>query len=336
MDVLQDSQGNTNSREIAISFVVPCHNEAGNIEPLAERIAQEFCDAGVPCEIVFIDDGSTDNTLNELRSLTDNRNILSASSQPLLIKVASLSRNFGKESALYAGMKIASGPVLCFIDADMQQDPHMAREMYDFLIAHDEYDVVAGYQDVRTENKLIAWLKENFYRVFNATSDEIELPANMSDFRVFRRIVANALLSMPEHFRFSKGLFAWVGFSTYAMPYTAQKRNAGKSSWNLNKLFRYAFAGITSFSTWPLKALKYIGGIVALFSMVYLLWVVIVDYLICGISVPGYATLVCLILLFGGIQVAAIGVLGDYMARSYVEGKRRPLYIIREEFSKQL
>ena len=336
MDTSPRIQNRAEHNEIDISLIVPCYNESGNVGPLTERIAEEFSNAGVTCEIVFVDDGSSDNTLEELRGLAEGNSLPSHTQKPLYIKVARLSRNFGKESALYAGMEIARGNTLCFIDADMQQDPSTARAMYDFLIEHDEYDVVAAYQDVRTESKLLAWLKERFYQVFNATSDEIELPTNMSDFRVFRRIVADALLSMPEYFRFSKGLFAWVGFSTYAMPYTAHKRNAGKSSWNMLSLFRYAFAGITSFSTWPLNALKYIGGGVAFLSILYLLWVIVVDYLIRGISVPGYATLVCLILLFGGIQVAAIGILGDYLARAYIEGKRRPLYIIRETFDGQI
>ena len=323
----------TRTQDIDISFVVPCHNEVANVSPLADRVAECFCTDDIRCEMVLIDDGSTDGTLDALRALVERSREIDDLSVFPRITVASFSRNFGKESALYAGMELASGTLLCFIDADLQQDPATAREMYDYLEAHDDCDIVAAYQENRKEGKVISWLKERFYGVFNATSDEIELPTNMSDFRMFRRSVADALLSMPEYFRFTKGLFAWVGFSSHTIPYTVHERKSGTSNWNARSLFKYAFEGITAFSTWPLKALKYIGGLFAVLSGLYLLYVLIVDYLILGNTIPGYATLVCLILMFGGLQLAAIGVVGDYLARSYVEGKRRPLYIVRESFS---
>ena len=150
---------------------------------------------------------------------------------------------------------------------------------------------------------------------------------------MFRRDVARALLSMPEYSRFSKGLFAWVGFNTYAMPYTPNQRHEGQSKWSFKKLFKYAMGGILSFTTWPLKIAIWIGGIAALGSLLYLLWVLIVDYLINGIAIPGYPTLVCLILLFGGFQLLVLGIIGEYLARTYIEGKHRPIYIAKERLS---
>jgi len=301
---------------------------------LVDAIVATFCPERIPCEIVLVNDGSSDDTAQALASLAarDERELnLPAGHARLDIVTISFSRNFGKESALFAGMEAATGETLCFIDADLQQDPRVALDMYRYLVTHDECDIVAAYQAERKEGKVTAWLKKHFYSFFNRTSDEIELPADMSDFRVFTRQVANALLSLPERQRFTKGLFAWVGFNTHAVPYTVNERHEGESTWSTRSLFRYAYSGITSFSTCPLKVLKVIGSVVALLALLYLLYVIIFDFFIFGIGVPGYPTLVCLILLFGGLQLLAIGVVGDYLARSYVEAKQRPIYITREE-----
>ena len=327
----------TTSLPPSISLIAPCYNEEGNVKPLVEAIVNVFCPEHIPCEVVLVNDGSSDNTAQALSALTTDESLqLPPDHAPFSLVAINLSRNFGKESALFAGMEAASGDTLCFIDADLQQDPSVALDMYRYLVSHDECDVVAAYQSERNEGKATSWLKRKFYSFFNATSDEIELPADMSDFRVFTRQVANALLSLPERQRFTKGLFAWVGFNTHAVPYTANQRHEGTSSWSTRSLFRYAYSGITSFSTWPLKVLKIAGSIVALLSLLYLLYVIIFDYLIFGIGIPGYPTLVCLILLFGGLQLLAIGVVGDYLAKSYVESKQRPIYITREETRRTL
>lgn len=315
------------STGIDLSLIVPCHNEEGNVEALLQAVVDVFEPAGVSIEAVFVDDGSTDATLQRLRALATG-----PLAERCPVQVVVFSRNFGKECAMHAGMAQARGDNLCFIDADLQQDPAVALEMFEYLMQHDECDVVAAYQNERSEGAAVSWLKRRFYSVFNATSDEIDLPADASDFRVFRRQVAEAMLELPEHFRFSKGLFAWVGFTTHAIPYTARERHSGTSNWSVWSLFKYALAGITSFSTWPLKALKFIGGFSFVGSLLYLLYVIIFDYLIFGVDVPGYTTVVCLILIFGGLQLLAIGIVGDYLARSYVEGKHRPLYIVKERF----
>lgn len=315
----------------SISLIAPCYNEERNVGPLVEAIVETFGAERVPCEIVLVNDGSADGTSAALASLAARESFdLPDEHAPFSLVTIDFSRNFGKESALFAGMEAATGDTLCFIDADLQQDPRVALDMYRYLVTHEECDIVAAYQAERSEGKATSWLKRKFYAFFNATSDEIELPADMSDFRVFTRQVANALLSLPERQRFTKGLFAWVGFNTHAVPYTVNERHDGTSSWSTRSLFKYAYSGITSFSTWPLKILKAAGSLVALLAMLYLLYVIVVDYLIFGIGIPGYPTLVCLILLFGGLQLLALGVVGDYLARSYVESKRRPLYITRD------
>lgn len=324
-----------------ISLVVPCNNEEANVRPFFDEAVRTFgARDGLTFEIVYIDDGSTDNTFAEISALVEetSRELGQPSDQAPsngLCRVTAIrfSRNFGKESAIYAGMEASTGKAVCLIDADLQQDPAVALQMYDYLVSHDDCDVVAAYQDNRKEGKAVSWLKRKFYRVFNATSDGIELPENMSDFRVFTRQVAEALLSMPENNRFSKGLFAWVGFNTHAVPYTVRPRHAGKSRWTVRSLFKYAFTGFSSFSTWPLKAIKTIGGICSFAAAVYLLYVLIVDFLILGIDIPGYPTLVCLILMFGGFQLLALGFIGDYLARDYIEGKQRPLFIVKDCFS---
>ncbi|WP_058986168.1 glycosyltransferase family 2 protein [Hugonella massiliensis] len=327
---LSASSADTGALPVDLSLIVPCFNEEGNVEAFYREAVQTFDEAHVSIELVFVDDGSRDATLARLREVAADAD----GSVP--VQVISFSRNFGKESAIYAGMKAARGRTLCLIDADLQQPPALALSMFDYLRTHPGTDVVAAYQDVRNEGKVVAWLKRSFYKWFNRVTDHIEIPENMSDFRVFRRSVAEALLSLPETYRFSKGLFAWVGFRTHAVPYTPRERNSGTSKWTVRALFKYAFVGMMAFSTWPLKVVKWFGAVVSLASFAYLLYVIIVDYLIIGTAVPGYATLVSLMLLFGGIEMIALGVIGDYLARGYIEEKRRPLYIVRERIESDM
>lgn len=323
------SMSEAKADSIDLSLIVPCYNEERNIRPFFEAACAAFDETGIVFEAVFIDDGSSDNTMSVLRELVEEQQGAHH------VQVIGFSRNFGKESALYAGMQSARGNAIAFIDADLQQDPELARTMYEYLVDHDEYDVIAACQVDRREGFMLKLFKRAFYRTFNGVSDDIDIPADVSDFRVFRRDVASALLSMPECSRFSKGLFAWVGFSAYSMPYTPNERYAGTSKWSFTKLFKYAMGGILSFTTWPLKIAIWVGGIASVGAVLYLLWVLVVDYLINGISVPGYPTLVCLILLFGGFQLCVLGIIGEYLARTYIEGKRRPIYVARERLSSE-
>lgn len=305
-----------------LSLVVPCYNEAENIDAFFRLACQRFQEANLGSfELIFVDDGSTDNTFAKLSALQ------LPAGNPGRIVVIELSRNFGKEAAMLAGLNNASGEFVGIIDADLQQDPATSIEMLSFLEANPEYDSVVAVQKERHEGALLKWCKRRFYRAFNAVGD-VEIPPNASDFRVMRRYVADALTAMPEYYRFSKGLFAWVGFNTYCMEYQPDKRSAGKSTWSFGKLMSYALGGIVSFSTWPLRMVLYLGLLTSLAAIIYLI-IIVFEYLFVGIQVPGYPTLACLILLFCGIVMLALGIFGEYIGRIYIEGKHRPAYITR-------
>ena len=298
-----------------LSLVVPCYNEEENIALFADT-AERALD-GVEYEIIFINDGSKDNTIGELKKLVDQKNAN--------ITVVDFSRNFGKEAGMYAGLQKAKGDYISFVDADLQQPVSVAREMMEFLEENIEYDAVACYQEERIEGKGLSFLKKGFYRVVNMMCD-IQFREDASDFRTIRRSVADAILSMPEYHRFSKGIFAWVGYNTYYRPYTVQERHAGKTSWSTIKLFRYAIDGMISFSTKPLKMATGLGLFTSVCAVLYMLFVIF-QKLIVGIDVPGYATLVVLILFLGGIQLIVLGIIGEYLARIHIETKHRPIFL---------
>ncbi len=314
-----------------LSLIIPCHNEAGNIHPFAERILECMDEADAPqtLELIFVDDGSSDDTFEKVLELIEDKR-----DPHITIEGIELSRNFGKEAAMLAGLEQAQGDTVGFIDADLQQDPALSFQMFAYLADHPHTDCVAAVQEERREGRALKWFKHRFYKAFNAVGD-VELPANASDFRVFRRNVAEALLAMPEYFRFSKGLFAWVGFNTHTIPYTPAERHAGDTSWSFRKLMGYALGGIVSFTTWPLRLILYVGMFTSLISIIYLL-VVVFEYLIVGIDVPGYPTLICITLLFAGIVMLALGIFGEYLGRIYIEGKRRPVYIARRTIRQEV
>ena len=303
-----------------LSLVVPCYNEAENVSAFQEATIQAFDGCGYDYEIVFVNDGSTDATMIQLRKLFQE--------QKCPVKVVSFSRNFGKESAIYAGLKETSGEYVTLIDADLQQRPEIARNMVEILDAHMEYDLVAAYQDRRGEGKLLSFFKKSFYKIINKLSD-VNLHADASDFRTMRRCVANSIIDLGEYHRFSKGIFAWIGFNTFFIPYTACERAAGVSKWNFRKLFNYAVEGIIGYSTKPLRIATFLGGITAVLTFLYLI-VVILEKLITGIDIPGYATIVVLILFLGSIQLFCIGIIGEYVGRTFEQSKSRPVYIARE------
>lgn len=303
-----------------LSLVVPCYNEAENVSAFQEATIQAFDGCGYDYEIVFVNDGSTDATMIQLRKLFQE--------QKCPVKVVSFSRNFGKESAIYAGLKETSGEYVTLIDADLQQRPEIARNMVEILDAHMEYDLVAAYQDRRGEGKLLSFFKKSFYKIINKLSD-VNLHADASDFRTMRRCVANSIIDLGEYHRFSKGIFAWIGFNTFFIPYTACERAAGVSKWNFRKLFNYAVEGIIGYSTKPLRIATFLGGITAVLTFLYLI-VVILEKLITGIDIPGYATIVVLILFLGSMQLFCIGIIGEYVGRTFEQSKSRPVYIARE------
>ena len=290
-----------------VSFIVPCYNEAGNIIAFSNKIKEVF-EKKYNYEIIFINDGSKDNTLDELKKLLNN------SKQS--ITIIDFSRNFGKEAGIYAGLKAAKGEYVNIIDADLQQNPKYSLRMVEFL-----------------ENKFISFIKKCFYKLINKMS-EIEFKNGASDFRMFRKKVVKSILELTEYYRFSKGIFSWVGYNVYYMPYKVEERKTGTTKWSFYKLFRYAMNGIISFSTYPLRISTILGIFFSLLSILYLI-TVIIQKLFFQINVEGYATIVTLILLLGGIQLLCIGIIGEYIARTYVEVKRRPVYIVKDIISSE-
>jgi glycosyltransferase involved in cell wall biosynthesis len=302
-----------------LSLVIPCYNEAGNIKALYDAIRGVFDAQPFDYEMIYVNDGSSDDSAAVLSTL--------CSETDACMKVICFSRNFGKESAVYAGMEHAQGEYTALIDADLQQDPSIVLSMVKMLDSDSSADCICAYQENRKESHFRVFCKNRFYHMINKMSDT-EFKNGASDFRCFRASVRDAVLSMSEYHRFSKGMFAWVGFSTSYMPYTAKDRYSGDSKWSFTKLMKYAFEGIISFTTVPLKISSWVGGFTSFFSLIYLI-VVILQKIISGIAVPGYATIVVLILFLGGLQLLALGINGEYLARTYIQVKNRPVYIAR-------
>ena len=303
-----------------LSFVVPCYNEAENVQPFQEAVIRAFEGCGYDYEIIFVDDGSRDATLHNLKKIF--------AAQKCPVKVISFSRNFGKESGIFAGLQQASGDYISLIDADLQQRPEIVRDMVQILDEKADIDVVAAYQDRRGEGKILSFFKKSFYAIINKLS-KVTLQPDASDFRTFRRSVRNSILQMAEYHRFSKGIFAWVGYDTEFIPYTACERHAGTSKWNFWKLLNYAIEGIIGYSTAPLRFSIYIGSLTAVAAVLYLIWVVC-EKLFWGIAIPGYATIIVLILLLGSMQLFCIGIIGEYVGRTFEQSKNRPVYIAKE------
>ena len=244
--------------------------------------------------------------------------------------ILDFSKNFGKEAAMLAGLKAAEGEYVAIIDADLQQRPEILCQMAGILDSEPEYDCVAAFQQQRKENKLIKGIKGLFYKIMNRASS-VELKDGASDFRMFRRAMVESIVQMPEYHRFSKGIFSWVGYRTKYIPYDVQAREGGESKWSFRSLFHYAVDGIVSFTTAPLKLATVIGTVMFFVSIVYIA-VIVIEKLFFGIAVAGYASIVALILLFGGLQLLCIGIIGEYIAKIYEQVKNRPVYIIKKEY----
>ena len=305
-----------------LSAVVPFFNEAANLPALVDALAQSLQELGVPFELVLVDDGSRDNSMVVLKQSLRRRPELRAT-------VLSLSRNFGKEAALTAGLEACRGDVVVPLDADLQDPPELIGAMLEHW--RQGFDVVTA---VRSQRAGESWSKRlsafGFYRLMDRLSP-ITIPADTGDFRLMDRVVVEALLRLPERSRFMKGLFAWVGFRQIAIRFERDARKGGTSSWNYWKLWNFALDGITSFSRVPLQLLSYGGMGIALAAMIYGGWMVL-RTLIFGIDLPGYASLMTAVLFLGGIQLIGLGVLGEYLGRVFEEVKGRPLYLVRERW----
>jgi glycosyltransferase involved in cell wall biosynthesis len=301
-----------------ISIVVPLYNEENNIDYLLERLLIVLNKLETSYEIVCVNDGSKDNTL---KYLVEHHRSNQA------IKVVNLSRNFGKEIALTAGIDYATGAAIIPIDADLQDPPELIEE----LVAkwQEGYDVVYA---TRRSRQGETWLKRFTATVFYQTigkMSRVPIPPNTGDFRLLDRRVVEALKQMPERTRFMKGLFAWVGFKQTSVLFDREPRFQGGSTWNYWKLWNFALDGITSFSFLPLKIWSYVGLIISFTSLLYATFLVI-NTLLSGIDVPGYASLMVAVLFLGGIQLITLGIIGEYLGRVYEEVKERPLYLVRE------
>ena len=303
-----------------LSLIVPCYNEAENVQAFQDAVIGAFESCGYDYEIIFVNDGSRDATLHNLKKIHQ--------AQKCPVKVISFSRNFGKEAGIYAGLEHASGEYISLIDADLQQRPEIVRDMVRILDENPDTDVVAAYQDRRGEGKVLSFFKKSFYAIINKLS-KVTLQPDASDFRTFRRSVRDSILDLAEYHRFSKGIFAWVGYNTEFIPYTACERHSGSSKWNFWKLLNYAVEGIIGYSTAPLRFSTYIGAGAAVAAVIYLI-VVILQKLIWGIDVPGYASIIVLILFFGSMQLFALGIIGEYVGRTFEQSKNRPVYIAKE------
>lgn len=303
-----------------LSLVVPCYNEAENVAAFQDAVIGAFDGCSYDYEIVFINDGSRDATLHNLKKLH--------AAQKCPVKVISFSRNFGKEAGIFAGLQHADGEYISLIDADLQQRPEIVREMVAILDEKPECDVVAAYQDRRREGKVLSFFKRSFYTIINKLSS-VALQPDASDFRTFRRSVRDSILELAEYHRFSKGIFAWVGYNTHFIPYTACERAAGTTKWSFWKLVNYAVEGIIGYSTAPLRLATVLGTVSGIAAVFYLIWVLL-EKLIWGIDVPGYATIIVLILFFGCVQLFCIGIIGEYVGRTFEQSKDRPVYIAKE------
>lgn len=303
-----------------LSLVAPCYNEEENVKEFCACVKECFAGKIDDYEIVFVNDGSRDKTLERLRELTK--------LESPAIQVVSFSRNFGKESAIYAGLTRARGDMVCVIDADLQQRPETVLEMVEILDTCPETDCVCAFQQKRKESKLLSGLKSMFYKIINKLSD-VNFVNGASDFRLMRRSMVNAVLSMTEYHRFSKGIFSWVGFNTKFIPYEAAERQHGSTKWSPLKLFKYAMEGIIAFSTAPLKFVTFLGFLSTFISFVYMI-ITVIQKLCFSIDVPGYASIIVLLLFMSGMILFCLGIIGEYLAKMYVQLKNRPIYIEKE------
>lgn len=302
-----------------ISIVVPCYNEENNINSFYEEMIKtlEKVKENYSYEIIFVNDGSNDKTEIEVKKIrkTDKNVVL-----------ISFSRNFGKEAAIYAGLNNATGDLVALIDADLQHPPKTILEMLEGI--NNGYDVVATKRKNRKGEPVVKSLfSKLFYRMMKMF---IPIEKNVQDFRLMKREVVEAILSLKEYNRFSKGIFTWVGFKIKYIEIENIERKSGKTKWSFRKLFSYAIEGITSFTTVPLKASTLMGFFISIIAIISTI-IIILQTIIYGKDVPGYASIITAILFMGGVQLISIGILSEYISKMYLEIKKRPKYIIKKE-----
>lgn len=299
-----------------ISIVVAMHNEEPAIDAFFREVNATLDTLAFDFEYICVNDGSTDRTLNK---------VLEFQARDPRICIIDLTRNFGKEAAMMAGMEHARGDAVILIDADLQDPPQHIREFVDYWTQG--YEVVYGVRASRKADTATKRLTaSSFYKIFNLMS-EIPIPENAGDFRLLDRKAVNALLRLPERNRFTKGLYAWIGFRQIGIPFERLERVAGTTSWNYFKLFNFAIDALTSFSILPLRIASALGGAISVVGIAYAFYLV-VRTLVFGIDVPGYASMMVAILFLGGIQLLGLGIVGEYVGRLYLEAKSRPIYLV--------
>jgi glycosyltransferase involved in cell wall biosynthesis len=299
------------------SAIVPLLNEEENLPELARRLVAALEPLG-SFEVVFVDDGSTDGSMDAIRAIR---------ARDARFGCVSLSRNFGKEIALAAGLEHARGQAAILLDADLQHPPEMIGEFV--RLWRQGYQNIYGQRvDRSTDSALRRALTERFYKLFEAFG-EIPLPSGAGDFRLLDRKAIDALNAMPERARFSKGLFAWIGFKSIGVPFEVADRAHGQSKFSYRKLTRFALDGLTSFSSLPLQVWTYIGFVISCFALLASIYFLL-EYVIRGATTPGFATLIISVMLMSGVQLLSLGVLGGYIGRIFSEVKRRPLYVVGE------
>lgn len=307
-----------------VDIIVPCYNEEDNVEKFfyevreVENLIEEYS-----FNYIFIDDGSSDGTLDVIKKIAD-RMVADVTS----VKYISFSRNFGKEAAMYAGIRSSKGDYALIIDADLQHPPQLIPDMIDKMEETGCDCVAARRVSRKGEPKIRSIFARAFYRIMNRYSD-IQIADGALDFRLMSHRMVKAIASMPETQRFSKGIFAWVGFDTQWVEFENVKRMSGESKWSVWSLTRYAIDGFIDFADSPLKFIGAAGGVIAAGSAIYLI-IEIIKTMVMGKDTPGYASTICLILFFGGVIIAILGLIGEYIGRMYMETKGRPVYVEKE------
>ena len=302
-----------------ISIIIPCYNEEESLPAFYAEAKKVLDEIGSDYELLFVNDGSKDGTLSMLKGLAENDGH---------VKYVSFSRNFGKEAAMYAGFRNAGGDYVAVMDADLQDPPSLLPKMLEILETG-EYDSVATRRKTRKgEPPVRSWFAKQYYKVINKISDA-DVQDGARDFRLMNRKMVDAILSMSEYNRFSKGIFGWIGFRTYWLSYENVERVAGQTKWNFWKLFKYGIDGIINFSSTPLAIASWFGALMTVIAFVFLI-IIVVRRLIFGDPVAGWASTICIIIFIGGIQMLFLGIIGQYIAKIYLETKNRPVYIIAE------
>lgn len=318
-----DTSAPRRSAGAGLSCVIPCKNEAKNLELLFPRLKELLPTLGLNWEVLLVDDGSTDNTA-----------ALGAAwaGQPGF-RLVQLSRNFGKEAAITAGLEAAHGGVVAILDADLQHPPELIADM--LACWREGADVVYAVREDRSDESFIKRAGTRlFYRLMNV-GDRFEVPPGAGDFRLMDRAAVDALLALPERRRFMKGLYAWVGFRAVALPYVPEARAHGRTHFSLRRLIGLSLDGLTSFTTWPLRIVSVVGAVMALLGFAYGAYISI-DYLLNGNEVSGWTTIVVTLMFFFGMQMLFTGIIGEYIGRIFEEVKQRPVYVVRRELGRGL